>query len=625
MEYPHIKLDTAITLLFLFSCAQPTEALRELDTVAAINAVSGVNLSFCTDPPVDPKYALKTIIVLDHSASNKDNYRMNPDGTPVIIPGVGTKPSSIDSGPKYATDPNGRFRYGDVNEEGTLLNFLDKTPRNNPLNPSRYFALVNFNDVAATFPENETGFTWDIDRFYQKVLDDSRSGGTPSGPRAPTDTGSTRYIKGTVAEPTGSVNAIYNIMSADIATAKYCAGLPANTSASEACPQPGVVVTSTYVIVFLSDGAPITQIRGLAVDPETGKIILTGTQSDVQLVRQRDNDILAEVSAIMGLNSDRKYVAGINLFTVYYYLATNPDNSAKKLLADMAKIGNGLSYDAVVTSSSKIDYTRFVPATKKIRYSFSNVFITNSSTTWWDDGQFHVDSDTDGLPDDVEEEWGSDPDDKFSNGQGVSDLVLYRLVGGESIPASVDYSFGACAAVGRTYPAGKIQYNSSDPNGLNDCEKLLLNTIVGKPDSNSDAIPDWLEFKNNIPFQLGTTPAQNDPFLEGLSISERIQKSLPVNFSTEQLDRVQPANYDITLVSQSATKSCYNYVVPDIPRVGPTDKIRIDIIFKSDEVLEDSYLYRSAEKNFKPGEEAIVFSDWKNPNPDDVGRWKIWQ
>src|ERR1700749_314092 len=63
--------------------------------------VQQVNVNFCSDPAITPKQYLKTIIVLDHSGSNKDNYQMNSDGSgaPALVNGT------IVANATYATDP----------------------------------------------------------------------------------------------------------------------------------------------------------------------------------------------------------------------------------------------------------------------------------------------------------------------------------------------------------------------------------------------------------------------------------------------------------------------------------------------------------------------------------------
>ena len=81
-------------------------------------------------------------------------------------------------------------------------------------------------------------------------------------------------------------------------------------------------------------------------------------------------------------------------------------------------------------------------------------FVTNSSVVMESDGKPHLDSDMDGLPDDLETAWGSNPNKADTFGLGISDLSLYTLLGGAPLsqaglpnPAS-----GACASLNGWVP-----------------------------------------------------------------------------------------------------------------------------------------------------------------------------
>ena len=61
----------------------------------------------------------------------------------------------------------------------------------------------------------------------------------------------------------------------------------------------------------------------------------------ITITEEPESQILGDVGTLMALSSNNKYVAGMNLFTVYYYVPGNVDQTASKCLADMAKAGNG--------------------------------------------------------------------------------------------------------------------------------------------------------------------------------------------------------------------------------------------------------------------------------------------
>jgi hypothetical protein len=606
---------TFFALLIFSGCnASVLEPLERFILAPSISP-NLVNVNFCTDPAIQEKFAVKTLIIFDHSGSNKENYQMSPDGsgTPLITNG------DVNISASYATDPAGTLRYGNVNTPGTLLNFLSTTPANDPLNPSRYFAVIDFANTASTYPPNQSGFTSNVSDFYNHIQTEATSG-VPGG--SPTDNGSTSYI--------AALSAAYNIINFDIQNATTCAALPKTTAPSANCPSPGVQVASSYVIVFMSDGSPITSISGIGVDP-SGNIVVTGA---INVTREPTDQILGSVQTIMGLTANTRYVAGVNLFTIYYYNPTNNiDGTGQALLAQMATIGNGLTYNAI--SGSKIDYTRFVPPSKLIKYTLSDIFVTNTSVVWGSDGTLQADSDGDGLPDSVEIANGSNPNLKDSNGNGVSDLVEYNLANGNPcslknasgvcIDAPVNYAAGACNGVSSQVVNGARVFTSSDPSGLNDCEKILLSDIggIGNPDSNGDIVPDWLEYRDGVLFQLGTSSASAS-FADGYSVYNKMKFSLPTHIPLNQILNLQPTQYDLTQTSSTANQDCYQLQVSDLNFIGTGNRIRVDVIEKT-ELLQDKYLYREGEKNFPLTGSTLNFNDWNNPAEQAAGTWKVTQ
>ena len=153
--------------------------LQQFVTQAPVN--NGVTVNFCTDPATPVQSSLKYLVILDHSGSNALNYQMdaNGDGAPAIPLNISTS---------FATDPLGASRYGSPTAKGTLLNFLQSAPANDP---TRGYALIDFNGQQTTFPTNES-FTSDINTgdggdFYQYVLQDAGQNGGGGG--TPTDGG----------------------------------------------------------------------------------------------------------------------------------------------------------------------------------------------------------------------------------------------------------------------------------------------------------------------------------------------------------------------------------------------------------------------------------------------------
>jgi hypothetical protein len=614
LKSPKVFFESCLALVSLITIAvacTSKESLNPLDQVIANNVVvKDVNVTFCTDPAYVPEQYLKMVIVLDHSGSNKLNYKMAPDGSPLVTGGT------LDVETAYATDPTGTTRYGTVATAGTLLNYLDNLPANSPTDPTKFFALVDFNSTVDTYPTNSSGFTSDIPAFYSFVAADAIAGGT-----GPDDVGETDYI--------GALTAAYNIINADIASAANCAGRAIGSASPGAwCPVPGVAVSSSYVVVFMSDGAPITALNDVTVNGGTYTV-----GPNFSFTMESQDQIIAQVATIEALTQNAKYVTSVNLFTIYYYNPLNIDSVADSLLSKMAKAGQGISYDAL--SGTNIDYTKFQPPQKRIKYTLADIFVTNASVTWWDDGLLHKDTDMDGLPDDIETAWGSDPAKPSTQNNGVTDLVRYRLANGAACSgalvaglcpdAPINYKTGICNGITHTTVAGVLTFKSSDPDGLNDCEKLALNDAAGinDPDSNADLIPDWLEFMAGIPFQTGTQPATNQPDPDGLSIYDKVKYSLPQNVSAQQELNLTPSSYNLQLVSSNNTQDCYTLNVSNLPFIGDNNMVRVDVVEKS-QLLNEDYLYKVGKKAFATGVNTVNFNDWTDAGEIALGTWSQW-
>jgi hypothetical protein len=615
------------------SCSK-TDLLTPLQRMQVINnQTQSVNVNFCTDPAVAQQNVVKMLIILDHSGSNALNYQMDPSGSgaplilnPVTDPNTGAiTGGSLNISASFATDPTGLFRYGSLTSPGTLLNYLSTLPA---VDPTHYFALLDFSTAPANppIPNPASGpiFTNVITGtggFLPAVQTDLAAVNANST----SDVGSTDYD--------GALQTAATMIQNDINNAAACA---AATSTSATCQNPGVQVASSYVIVFASDGSPITGIFGVEANGT-----LNTSQVAYSVQRQSNQTIVSDVQGIVAIaNSstpgnapvpnvlNAPYVAGINLFTVYYYNPTNSlDDAGIATLQLMAKAGNGLFNEASTTGTS-LNYNQFLPLARTIKYTLSDIFVTNSSVVWWTDGQLHADTDMDGLPDDVELAFGSNPNSANSFGYGVSDSVEYALAQQNSLPMGnhpPNYATAGTSPPCASIPKTAGVYRSSSPDGLNDCEKALLSDqVISVPDSNNDLVPDWLEFVNGVPFQSGAPSATTITQSDGVSAYQKIKGSLPAMYPLNQLLNLSPSVYDLTEVSTSPIQDCYNLVVTGLPVIGSQNTVRVDVIEKSN-LLPQSYYYRMGKKKFPLSSQSVQFNDWNNAAEQVLGTWKTWQ
>ena len=600
--------------LTLMGCNNAEGMLNPLRFAQSSNSVpAGVTVNFCTDPPKTPSVALKTLFVLDHSLSNAKNYQLQ-SGSSTGAPAMPFNDSAI-----YATDPNGLTRYGaydlttNTPVSGLLKYLYDQTI--NP-DPNQYFALIDFetnpNQIGGSiyngrFTNNMN--TNDPNNFYQTVLSDSHlaTGGNPA------DTGDTYYTR--------ALDMAAGIIKTDINDARLCAGMVSGSAPTSSCPVPGNPPISSYIVIFISDGAPIVSIclTGAYAGCETPPAGMTWPYA----IHEDTQAILGYVTEMVDLVSpSNPYVGGVNMYTAYYYVIGNEDPGAQSLLSSMAYIGNG-TFNNVV-GGAVINYTQFQPLKKLASYSLSDIFVSNASVTWWKDGALHLDSDQDGLPDDIENAYHSNPNQYSSSGNGIGDLVTYQLNQGTSYqPVS---NLGACAP----YAVGSSAvWSSSDPSGLNDCEKVLLGNAagIGKPDSNGDFIPDWLEFKNFVPFQVGAPNAAQNNGLGGLTLYEDIKQFLPTMIAAGQLLNPVPVNYNLKTVSQTPVQTCYLLNAQNLPTIGENNTVRIDIMERSPLLSGSSNLrtlYHVGKKAFVGSSLLLNFNDWNDLGEIAAGTWKSW-
>jgi hypothetical protein len=613
---PSVFLRGLVLLLSLMLAAcKASEALTDLPEVKTNPTQSNqVNLSFCTDPAYTPKQYVKMIIILDHSGSNQANYQLDPSGSGV--PAIPFTQSST-----YGTDPHGVSRYGSITTPGTLLNYLSTLAPNDPADPTHYFALIDFNDGVTTYPTNGTSFDADTTDFYNYVALDAMAGA--AGVNGPSDGGGTNYP--------AALESANQIITSDIQSAQTCAALAVGSPSPGAwCPTPGAVTQSSYVIVFMTDGSPIDEIQ-FNNDGSIKSISYydgadAGGTTDFVTA---EVDILAGVQSLVAIANNpanSRFVNGLNLFTIYYYSTANEvggvvtiDQRGETLLSDMAKVGNGIAYTA--QSGTNINYSTFQPQGKIVKPRLGDVFVTNASVTWWNDGVLHPDMDMDGLPDDIETTFGTSSSNSSSEANGVNDLVNYIYQKGVA-GAGTNFRGGVCAGI--SHSNGPLVFKASDPDGLNDCEKTVLGDAAGinKPDSNEDMIPDWLEFINLAPFQSGTTSASNSPVQDGYSIYQKIKYSLPVNIPISEELNLSPSTYLLHQVSSNAVQDCYQLTVSNLPQLGSNNMVRIDVM-EVDPLSGANSMYRVGKKSFGSGS-SVNFNDWNDTGEIAAGTWKSW-
>lgn len=446
-------------------------------------SLSSSSIDLCTQKASEIKSALKFIFVVDRSGSNQRRY----DANGVALPG---------------TDPDGNRRFV------ALENFIQQFQTD----PYIYWSMINFGTNAGV----AKSFTNDKQNFYNFVVDQHAR-----TQQIDTD-GWTNYL--------GALDSAQKLISDDIAAA--------------ALKTP--IVSSNYVIIFISDGAPI---------------VSTGMQ-DQSL-------ILKKVQTISALRDNQpELIEGINFNTGFYYSDATPDYIAKTLLQQMANQAHG---DALEFGQGQaIDFNRFAIPTRIQRFELREIWIQNMNTVWWN-GKLMLDSDEDGLPDEVEITLGSDPYRADSDGNGVSDGVEYRL-SGKPCKDSKCSAAGAdpylkCASIVKT-TTSPITYPDTDNDGLNDCEEALLGSDYRLFDTNLDYVPDGFAFSRGVEFLKGSNDLLLDPDQDGVTNYYELKYNTPVNTRNSSVPGIENLTLTMNKTSEDASQTCYHFNIDHLVTMG---------------------------------------------------------
>jgi hypothetical protein len=533
-----------IIFMLLSNCAKKEE-LIPLVNFEKLNYVN-VNASFCTSPPKPNKQKIKYIFILDHSASNQ--------------PGIPLFDSDVQS-----TDPSGSRRYG------PMVNFVNNLA-DDPNNIITY-NLINFNDAFYQPPGlNLSAVEADAEEFASIITSDWMGTSTdPFMPR-PVDHGFTNYESA-------------------LAAAK---ALILSDARIESASPDRPIVKSSYKIIFASDGIPrVSTTEVQQFDPRIATIV-------EEIVGIQDNPALTP------------FIASISLNTVYYFTDSATDTpEAEDILKEMADAGNG-QFNKFGGNQS-ILYQIFAPTSRNLKNLFVDVFIENENVVWWEDGTIRQNNPGDGLPDAIKRQSGIKEVLRDSDFNGVSDLVEYRTKGracnGDNCQSIQQDPYAICDGFDPQSSAdGGRQYRSTAKDGFNDCEKFVLGASLDSFNSNGDFIPDFIKFKNQLPFVPGTRGSFANPFNDGFDNYSKIKKGLPISIAANKVfSSYKTRRHRLAPVESSdPSVDCYNLSVEDVATLSPYDVIRVWLVQNS-AIVDDNPFVQIAEKPLL-GSQQIGFS-----------------
>ncbi|MBN2693619.1 VWA domain-containing protein [bacterium] len=576
------KLNIFILLisLFIFSSCGK-EPLKKLDRYQILsNMTVNTHVDFCTIEANKIKSNLKYIFILDKSGSNQD-----------LSFALGT-------------DPNGERRYA------PLLLYLDEAPEDETV----FYSLINLSTNASLV----SGFTNDKNSFEEAVLTESNPNETI--PPTPSDGGWTNF--------SAALNLARDIISDDIQLAK---------DADE-------IVSSYYVVIFISDGAPWVGTEDL----------------------QSKADILDQVDSLIAFEEEnREYVDSVQVHTGYYYNLGGFDPNAQVYMNDMAENGNGSFFE--FGAGQIIDFSRFSVPERNVKHLLKDIIITNINTKWNNDS-LQIDSDGDGLVDIIENDYHSDIHNPDSDGNGISDGVEYYTTGKpcKTLVCTIqgqdpceeykcDYTraepYEACnswLATGNEKCEAEREENRllclescsqtqnecntlcqqeecptlpTEINGvpikrildldgdyLNDCEeRVVLKSKHDSFDSNDDWIPDHLGFNSYLGFVEGSEGEYLlDPDWDGVSNYDEVKNSTPIKYDNSRIYGIKPYQYNLKVVKDDNIQTCFELDVVGIPIGSREDTLRV-YIMESTSIIKNKKFMRTAEKQVIDENEVVKF------------------
>jgi len=357
---------------------------------------------------------------------------------------------------------------------------------------------------------------------------------------------------------------------------------------------PRALQRSTYIVLFLADGAPSPQIQSEAdwsALPGAIQKELTGPVSPPRY--NVPETILERVKEVVQLASLLKVALRVHTFLLQNGPASN---DAGSLLQSIAGLGHG-SFRPFA-SGEQIDFLPLSYASQVAgSLALRSLVVGNQSLLA---GGGALDSDGDGLGDAEEQQLGTGPLVPDTDGDGWSDAVE-TLFG----YAPLDPMDAACP---------RSLYDS-DGDGLLDCEEFLIGTSSKLPDTDADGFDDRLEVLN------GTNPLEpdsaDDQDNDGVSNGDELRGHTSPDSDEGAAREDLTYRYAIKQVF-GAAQVCYSFDVSNIRLAGPPAAPNT-IVLLADQVLAknpgDYGSFRAACVRVSPGpaplEVAVPQSAWK--------------
>jgi hypothetical protein len=430
------------------------------------------------------------------------------------------------SGSMAKTDPNCSRCTAIIN----LFNSL-------PADPDIYVALMVFAGATNSFltPASCTGSGTTLEGFTQLInMDDCARDKmaaqlqTWEDPANDPNSGSTDFVK--------PLSEIYAVINQDIANYESQATDPSTATRAD------------YYVIFLSDGHP-DQYQDDQLLPEYGGTAVTRIYDLKDLADNVTFNTVHVFNPIQPLYTPCNFDAGpAGSFADGGYVPTCQTlivNQDAERLQLMAEAGGGVFRDFRNNEPINFLYLNFGQV--KRSWVVSEFLVSNFSALP-DSPIDDADSDSDGLPDSLELQIGTDPLNADTDG--------------------VEYKFGADAGLNPLVPnigcPPALLHVDSDCDGIWDCDEQIIGSNPQVVDTDYDGVPDKVEWL--LGTQASSPDMEEDPDQDLLVNRKEVEfHTNPLQPDTSTLtDNAYRYTVSLAGVPNAQGQQCYNFEVDNV-------------------------------------------------------------